>query len=160
MVEYHVNAYAGFQERMKEEKFGGRLSVHKPSNSKALISFGHDKCIFKQFTFSAKSWQGPNGEIVVIPKDDGLGIMISTFQSHEFGFGFDLTNSDLMEVNKYHEERHTRMRKLHKQHKSMVQTSHHLPKTHSLKSSNMVLQTRVTGCISTWCANLKTVSMF
>ena len=81
MVKYHVNAYAHFQERMKQEKFGGRLSVHKPSNSKALISFGHDECIFKQFTFSAKSWHGPNGEIVVILKDDGLGIMISAFHS-------------------------------------------------------------------------------
>jgi len=89
------------------------LSVHKPSNSKSLNSFGHDKCIFKQFTFCAKSWQGPNGKIMMIPKDDGLGIMISAFQSHEFGFGLDLTDSDLMEVNTYHEGKMCKDEKLH-----------------------------------------------
>ena len=95
------------------------MSVRKPSNSKALISFGHDEYIFKQFTFSAKSWQGPNGEIVVIPKDDRLNIMISAFQSCEFGFGLDLTDSDLMEVNKYHEG------KMYKDEKAALATQRH-----------------------------------
>ena len=49
--------------------------------------FGHDESIFKQFTFSLKSWIGLNGESVIMPKDDGMGIMISAFQSQEFGFG-------------------------------------------------------------------------
>jgi hypothetical protein len=66
---------------------------------KALIMFGHDKCIFKQYTMSTKSWIGPYGETVPVPKDDGQGIMISAFQSREFGFGFDLTPYLLQEVN-------------------------------------------------------------
>ena len=34
------------------------------------------------------------------PKDDGLGIMISTFQSGEFAFGLSLSNEQLEQVNK------------------------------------------------------------
>jgi hypothetical protein len=52
----------------------------------ALIMFEHDECIFKQFLTTTKSWQAPNGETVLIPKDDGQGVMISAFQSREFSF--------------------------------------------------------------------------
>ena len=34
-----------------------------------------------------------------MPKDDGLGVMISAFQSHEFGFGTPVTPDQLEEVN-------------------------------------------------------------
>ena len=86
MVEYHIDACNKFQERVNCN-FGGNLSVRKSQDQQPLIAFGHDECIFKLFTFSLKSWIGPNGESVVMPKDDGMGIMISAFQSWEFGFG-------------------------------------------------------------------------
>jgi hypothetical protein len=41
--------------------------------------FGHDECIFKQFHTTNKSWKAPNGDTVLIPKDDGQGVMISGF---------------------------------------------------------------------------------
>ena len=62
-----------------------------------------DECIFKQFILTGKSWKGPNGETAVVPKDDGAGVMIRAFQSHEFGFGLHLTNEQLKEANKFHE---------------------------------------------------------
>jgi len=31
---------------------------------------------------SSKSWIGPNDEANIVPKNDGLGIMISAFQLH------------------------------------------------------------------------------
>jgi hypothetical protein len=102
MVEYHVDCCHLFQDRMnKETKFGGELSVRKDPQEKALIMFGHDECVFKQYTMSTKSWIGPNGETVPVPKDDGQGIMISAFQSREFGFGLDLdlTPEKFQEVN-------------------------------------------------------------
>ena len=34
------------------------------------------------------------------PKDDGHGVMVSAFQSREFGFGLDVTEADLKEVNR------------------------------------------------------------
>jgi hypothetical protein len=61
--------------------------------------FRQDECVVKQYFFTQKSWNGPNGETALIPKDDGLGVMISAFVSHEFGFGFELTTEQFQEVN-------------------------------------------------------------
>ena len=43
MIEYHVDCCHLFQDRMnKETLFGGRLSVRKDPQEKALIMLGHD----------------------------------------------------------------------------------------------------------------------
>ena len=39
----------------------------------------------------------------MIPKDEGLGVMISTFCSHAFGFGYYISLEDLEKVNKKRE---------------------------------------------------------
>ena len=99
MVEFHIDACNTFQERVNCN-FGGNLSVRQSQDQQLLIAFRHNKCIFKQFTFSLKSWIGPNGESVAMPKDDGMGIMISVFQFQEFGFGLkNLSEEQLKEVN-------------------------------------------------------------
>ncbi len=79
--------------------FGGNLSVRFPTGSKPLISFGHDESIYKQFLISLKTWTGPDGEKNIAPKDDGMGMMISAFQSREFGFGVVVSEDQLKEVN-------------------------------------------------------------
>jgi hypothetical protein len=61
--------------------------------------FGQDECIVKQYLFTQKSWNGPNREQALIPKDDGLGVMMSAFVSREFGFGMELTTEQLQRVN-------------------------------------------------------------
>jgi hypothetical protein len=60
-------------------KYSGNLSIRKQPEEKPLISFGHDECIFRQNIFTGKSWSGPKGELAIIPKDEGNGIMISAF---------------------------------------------------------------------------------
>ena len=83
-----------------ELPFGGNVSVRFPVGKKIIFSFGHDECIFNKNSFSAKCWVGCNGEIPLVPKDDGTGVMISALQSREFGFGFrTLTNEELKKVN-------------------------------------------------------------
>ena len=100
MVEYHVDSCSEFQVRMNEEtEFGGQLSVRKEEHERPLLMFGHDEAIFKQFLLTKKSWCGPNGETVLVPKDDGQGLMISAFQSREFGFGYHLDEEQLAKVN-------------------------------------------------------------
>jgi hypothetical protein len=42
-----------------------------------------------------KSWKAPNGAFVLIPKYDGQVVMISAFQSREFGFGLQLNQEQL-----------------------------------------------------------------
>ena len=49
-----------------------------------------------------KAWVGPNGETVLILKDDGQGVMVSAFQSQEFGYALELTTRQLDEVSKQH----------------------------------------------------------
>jgi hypothetical protein len=56
--------------------------------------FRHNEAIFKQFLLTKKSWCGPNGETVLVPKD----LMISAFQSREFGFGYHLDEEELAKV--------------------------------------------------------------
>jgi hypothetical protein len=100
MVEYHVDTCKEFMERMNEtSEFGGNLSVRFNTEKRPLVVFGQDECIVKQYLFTQKGWKGPNGEQALIPKDDGLGVMISAFVSREFGFGFELTTEQLQEVN-------------------------------------------------------------
>jgi hypothetical protein len=48
-----------------------------------------------------KSWKAPNGTIVLIPEDNGQGVMISAFQSPEFRFGLQLNQQQLALVNTY-----------------------------------------------------------
>jgi hypothetical protein len=81
MVEYHVDTCYLFQQRMNEETaFGGRRSDRYESRQ-MLIILGHDEAIMKQYLITNKHWPGPNGEKAISPKDEGLGIMISTFQA-------------------------------------------------------------------------------
>jgi hypothetical protein len=92
-----------FQKRMNEETaFGGRRSVRYESG-RMLIILGHDKAIMKQYLLTNKHWTGPNGEKAISPKDEGLGIMTSAFQSRKFGFGMKINEEQLAEINRHHE---------------------------------------------------------
>jgi len=46
---------------------------------------------------------GSDGKTVLVPKDDGQGVMISACQHHEFSFGLGLIDQQLGEVSKEHE---------------------------------------------------------
>ena len=103
-IEFHVDDHPSFTERDDLHPFGGNVSVSKPSDAKPLLIFGQDKCIFKQFALCNKTWVGPNGKTPLVPKSDGQGLMVSAFVSREYGFGWDLTKSQLKLVNKYREK--------------------------------------------------------
>ena len=48
----------------------------------------------------------PDGQKPIIPKDDGLGVMLPAFVSRKFGFGMKLSVEDLLqEVNEYRQEK-------------------------------------------------------
>ena len=107
MVEVHVDSHPFFQNKMNATtEFGGNLSVRKPVDTKPLICFGQDECIFKQFLFTGKAWTTPDGQKPIILKDEGLGLMISGIVSQEFGFGMKLSEEDLQKVNDYRRQKH------------------------------------------------------
>ncbi len=78
-------------------------------DGKLLITWGHDEMIMKQYLLTKKLGMvlEAGGEIGIIPKDEGMGIMISAFQSHEFGFGLAISQEQLEEINKNYEEKNT-----------------------------------------------------
>ena len=53
------------------------------SNVEALPNV---ESIYKQFSFSSKAWYTKDGATKMLPKDDGHGMMISTFVSRSWGF--------------------------------------------------------------------------
>ena len=72
MVEYHVDTCKEFMNKMnKESVFGGNVSVRSNPEKRPLIVFGQDECFVKQYFFTHKSWNGPNREQALIPKDGG-----------------------------------------------------------------------------------------
>jgi hypothetical protein len=96
MVELHVDSHPSFHAKMNETtQFGSQLSVRMPPNTKPVICFGQDECIFKQFIFTGKAWTAPDGQKPVISKYEGLGVMTSAFIFREFGFGMSLSDEDL-----------------------------------------------------------------
>jgi hypothetical protein len=66
-----------------------------------MMCFGKEgECIFKPFSFTPKALTAPDGQKEMIPKGEGLGVMISAFVSREFGFGYYISPEDLEKVNK------------------------------------------------------------
>jgi hypothetical protein len=54
-------------------------------------------CIYK------KNWSSPDGTQPLIPKDEGQGLMLSSFVSREFGYSMTLSPEELEKVNEYRE---------------------------------------------------------
>ena len=95
MVEYHVDASSKFENM----DFGGQLSVRRQHDKPIVMFIGQDEAIFKQFLFLSKMWIGPNGERPLLPKDEGAGVMISSFICREYGLIQHLSEPTLEQVN-------------------------------------------------------------
>lgn len=98
-VEYHIDSSPAFDERLSQLPFGGNLSVRKPIDAKPVIYVGQDEAIFKQFLFLLKMWVGPSGQRPLLPKDEGIGTMVSLFVSREHGIIREISDMILDEVN-------------------------------------------------------------
>ena len=98
--EFHVDDCQEFQDNCERVQFGGYLSVRKPKNKKKLMIIGQDEVIMKQFIFSTLAWTLPDGSRPLIPKDEGMGLMISAFTSRELGFAYTIPSDILEKVNK------------------------------------------------------------
>ena len=104
--EYHVDDQEIFQHKCSHLPYGGHLSVRKPPHLKPLMLLGQDECIFKQFVFTRGFWVLPDGTRQLVPKEEGQGVMLSSFCSRELGYGFPLTQDVLEAVNKQCENTH------------------------------------------------------
>jgi hypothetical protein len=121
------------------------------------LSIGQDECIFKQYSTSRKGWMAPDGRKALIPKDEGQGVMISSFVSREFGYGMSLSGDNLDRVNM---ARSRGMRRYYKDEKSAITklgTTKMVPLTKSPFNCflNTVRKMMVIGNVSPWCCNLR-----
>ena len=102
MYEYHVDDEDYFSEYGNTHyDFGGNWSVRRDRNKKPLICIGQDECVFHQYYRHGRQWVGVNQQRALLPKSQGASVMISAFQSREFGFGLQITNEELNRVNEY-----------------------------------------------------------
>ena len=103
MVEYHVDAIPSDtridNQILALEAYGGNLSVRRDSNKPIVMYIGQDEAIFKQFSFLSKMWTGPKGERALLPKDEGAGVMISSFISREHGLIQELDEDTVHRIN-------------------------------------------------------------
>jgi hypothetical protein len=98
-IELHVDDHPSFQDECNNLPYGGHLSVRKDPTQKPLMIMGQDECIFKQYTLATKSWSTPDGTRALLPKDDGQGVMVSSFVCRELGYNPPLNKMDLARVN-------------------------------------------------------------
>jgi hypothetical protein len=101
MVEYYIDSSTGtfFDERLRQLPLGGNLSVRKPIGTNVVMFVGQDEAIFKQFLFHSMMWVGPSGERPLLPKDEGIGTMISAYICRELGLVRRISEQVLDEVN-------------------------------------------------------------
>ncbi|KAI2509704.1 hypothetical protein MHU86_4686 [Fragilaria crotonensis] len=102
MVEFHVDdldLLHKHAETMGFGAFGGNLSVRKAQDEKPLMIFGQDESVYSQFLLGNRQWVGPEGQRPLLPKTDGLSLMISALQSRETGFGVEISRVQLEEIN-------------------------------------------------------------
>jgi hypothetical protein len=62
---------------------------------------GQDKSVFHQYCLQTPQLVGPNGARPLLPENNGYGLMVSAFQSQEFGFGMNRSKRDLEIVNEH-----------------------------------------------------------
>ena len=103
MIEFHVDDLDLLHEYAATTlgfgSFGGNLSVRKPQGVKPLMIFGQDESVYSQFLLGNRQMVGPEGQRTLLPKTDGLSLMISAFQSRETGFGVQISRVQLEEIN-------------------------------------------------------------
>ena len=84
LVKCHADVHRSFQEKIYSTEFSRNDSFIKPKFDKTIILFGHDEAIFIKYHY----WSGRDRDNTLIPKSEGMGLMVSSIQSSEFGFGF------------------------------------------------------------------------
>ena len=92
MREYHIDLHTHLYLLVQNENMGGDLSVCKLIERRSSIIIGQDESVFKQYSFSSKSWQGVSGERTLLPKSDGYSLMVSAFCSRVFGLGLHMNS--------------------------------------------------------------------
>ena len=111
-----------------------------------LTTIGQDENIFKQFTLTSKQWCLHNGACIPNPKDDEQGVMLSSYVSRNFGYGYDFTPAQLLQINQFRREKNIKM-KTQLLNFLAKKKNRNLPNPHLIAGWNTVRILRVTRTI-------------
>jgi hypothetical protein len=163
MFEYHVDDHSDFPNRVQHNpQFGGDLSVRRNKSKKPLIMFGQDECIFKQYLFGSKQWFLPDGTTILLPKDEGMGIMMSSFCLRKFEYRFDFTPKRMTVVNEFRMRSENNRYKDHDASTAIIGKNEkkRLPPIHLLLNLIMAPTRMGIGVTITWCCRQKIALMW
>jgi len=103
-VEFHIDYFNQVQEKnlpqQIQEHQDPTMSIRVARGARPLMLIGQDESVFAQYLMPSKNWMGPNGEVPLLPKSEGDGYMLSAFISRDFGFGRQLSNDELLRINR------------------------------------------------------------
>ena len=99
MIEFHKDYISKLGLDVDFEK---KQSICALPGSQPIKFIGQDKCVFFQYLVSNRNWVGSKGERALLPKSDGDGKMVSAFQSRLTGFGRQMSEEELKQVNDQH----------------------------------------------------------
>jgi hypothetical protein len=97
-----------------------------PSKFMAVIIFGQDESVFSQLSFNGMQWVGPSNKRSILPKNDGMGVMVLAFQLREFGWGVEITDKQMVRINQRQIQQTISTKSLPMMF-MVVQRRHHLP---------------------------------
>lgn len=101
MVEVHARHFIDSDEtrhKLHASMIANGIQFNRSLRS-ALIIFGQDEAIYRQFMMNSKLWAGRGGKQTIRPKDPGQGLMISAIKSRAFGWIRELSDEDMVKVN-------------------------------------------------------------
>ena len=99
--EFHIDDHPSFSKACANLEFGGMLSVRKSRDKKKIMMLGQDEAIMRKNLFTLCSWTMPDGSKALLPKDEGMGVMVSAFTSREIGFGYTAPEECMKAINIY-----------------------------------------------------------
>ena len=103
MIEFHIDYWKRRITQVPQihQQKEATTSVRVPSqNAKPIMIIGQDESMFAQYLLGSKTWVGPKGQRPLLPKSEGDGYMLSAFVSSAFGFGRELTEAELVRINR------------------------------------------------------------
>ena len=107
MVELHVDTIYKYDDEdelilPKLGIYGGDIGVRLPPNTKPRLCFGQDEAIFRSSQLNDSCWS-IDGECPLRTKGLGTGVMVSAMISRAFGFGMNITDEQLLNINESRE---------------------------------------------------------
>ncbi len=97
MLKFHIDYWEQNKAPPSPTPVTPTTSIRVSSRATPLIIVGQDKSVFAQYLLGSKTWTGPAGQRLLLPKSEGDSYMV--FVNREFGFVRVRTEAELVRIN-------------------------------------------------------------